>query len=100
MTLWLSGARIAAGVNVVLLVWLLAIWLGTYRQHGARHTLGLLVVGSFLLVENLVWVGLYFLHDNFVGWFQAVGPALQAGVFSLCGLETLALVALLAITRQ
>ncbi len=100
MSLWLSGARVAAGVNVLLLLWLGSIWLRAYRTHGARHTLGLLIVGGFLLLENIVWVGLYFLHDDFLGWYQAVEPALQAGVFALCGLETLALLALVGITRQ
>lgn len=101
MALWLSLGRIAAGVNVLLLAWLVSLWWGTYREHGAWHTRGLLIVGGFLLVENLVWVGLYFFHRPFYGWYQATGDVLvRAGVFSLCGLETVALLVLLGITRK
>lgn len=100
MSLWLSAGRVAAGVNVVLLAWLLSIWWSTYRQHGARHTRGLLVVGGFLFVENLVWVGLYFLHAPFFNWYQVGDSVVQAGVLSLCGLETIALLVLAWITRQ
>jgi len=101
MGVWLNAARVAAGVNVVLLAWLVWVWWGSYRQVGAAHTRGLLVVGGFLLFENLVWVGLYVLHPPFYGWYQAVNDTLvNVGVFSLCGLETVALVVLVAVTRQ
>ncbi len=101
MGLWLSASRIAAGVNVILLVWLVSIWWDTFRRHGAWHTRGLLVVGGFLLVENLVWVGLYVFHPPFYGWYEATGDTLvRAGVFSLCGLETVALLVLLGMTRK
>ena len=100
MSLALWAARLAAGANVLLLAALLWIWRGAYRQHGARHTLGLLVVGGFLLVENLLWVGLYTLSDPFVGWFEISDAPIQFGLFALCGLETVALVALFVITRR
>lgn len=100
MSLALWAARLAAGANVLLLAALLWIWWGSYRQHGARHTLGLLIVGGFLLVENLLWVGLYTLSDPFVGWFEISDAPIQLGLFALCGLETLALLALVAITRK
>lgn len=91
MATWLDAARVAAGVNVLLLLGLLRVWLGNYRQHGARHTLGLLVFAAFLLVENVLWLYFYVLHDSFVGWFVAAGTEVQVGLTLLCALELVAL---------
>lgn len=100
MSRWLDVARVAAGVNVVFLLGLGSVWLRNYRRHGASHTLGLLVFAGFLLVENLLWVGLYVFHDGFVGWFLATTTDVQIGMALLCGLELLALAFLVRITWQ
>ena len=60
MTLILDVARIAAAVNVVLLVGLIAIWVRTYREVRAPMTLGSIVFASFLLAENAVALYFYF----------------------------------------
>jgi hypothetical protein len=39
-------------VNLLILLTLGSVWLRNYRRHGAAHTLGLLVFGAFLVVEN------------------------------------------------
>lgn len=96
MSLWLSLAWITAALNVGLLVLLGSVWWRNYRQHGAQHTLGLLVFAGFLLVENGLWLYFYLLHPAFRGWFTNTGPDVQIGVTMLCGLE---LVALLVLTR-
>lgn len=98
MSVWLSVALAAAGVNVILLLVLGSIWLRNYRRHGANHTLGLLVFAMFLLVQNLLWLYFYSLHPAFVGWFVNAGSDVQIGLTLLCGLETLALVILFRIT--
>lgn len=98
MALWLDAARVAAGVNVLLLLGLGSVWLRNYRRHGARHTLALLVVAGFLLVENLLWLYFYILHPAFVGWFVGAGTDVQVGVTLLCALELVALVFLARIT--
>ena len=98
MTVWLDVARAAAGVNVALLLGLGAVWLRSYRRHGARHTLGLLVVGAFLLVENLLWLYFYLVHPAFIGWFVDTGTDVQVGVAMLCGLELVALAFLARLT--
>lgn len=98
MTVWLDLARAAAGVNVLLLLALGSVWLRNYRRHGASHTLGLLVVGAFLLVENALWLYFYLAHAGFVGWFVEASPDVQVGMTLLCGLELVALVVLTRIT--
>jgi hypothetical protein len=98
MTLWLDAARLVAGVNVLVLLALGAVWLPAYRRHGARHTLGLLVVGAFLLLENALWLYLYLFRPAFVGWYVESGTTIQIGMLLLCGLELVALVVLAALT--
>lgn len=98
MAVWLEVARAAAGVNVVLLLALGSVWLRNYRRHRARHTLGLLVVGAFLLVENALWLYFYLLHPAFIGWFVAATLDVRVGVTLLCGLELVALAFLARLT--
>ena len=98
MAIWLDIARIAAAVNVLLLLGLGGVWLRNYHRHGARHTLALLVVAVFLLVENLLWLYFYTLHPAFVGWFTGTGTEVQVGVTLLCALELVALLVLARIT--
>ena len=100
MALWLDAARVAAGVNVLLLVGLGAVWLRNYRRYGAQHTLGLLVFAAFLLVENALWLYFYVSHDAFIGWFVNAGTEVQAGLALLCGLELVALAFLSYLTWQ
>lgn len=100
MAPWLDVARAAAGVNLVVLAALGAVWLRNYRSHGARHTLGLLVFAAFLGVENALWLYFYLLHPAFIGWFVESGTDIQAGVAMLCGLELVALAFLAYITWQ
>lgn len=100
MAFWLDAARVAAGVNVLLLVGLGSIWLRNYRRHGAQHTLGLLVFAAFLLVENALWLYFYVSHDSFVGWFVNASTEVQVGLTLLCGLELAALAFLTYLTWQ
>lgn len=100
MAIWLDVARAAAGLNVFLLVGLGAVWLRNYRLHGAAHTLGLLIVAGFLLVENGLWLYFYVVHPGFIGWFVNSTQDIQIGLMFLCGLELVALVALARITWQ
>lgn len=98
MELWLQAARGAAAVNVLLLVVLGAIWVRNYRTHRARHTLGLVVFATVLLLQNLLWLYFYLVHPAFIGWFVDAGTDVQFGVMLLCGLELVALAFLARIT--
>jgi hypothetical protein len=92
MSVWFEAARVAAGVNVVLLVALGVVWGRNYLDHGARHTLMLLAFATFLFVENALWVYFYTFVPGFAAWFTAAGTNAQVGLTMLCGLETIALV--------
>jgi hypothetical protein len=60
MSLMLDAARIAAAVNVVLLLGLIGLWARTYREIRAPLTLGSMVFAGFLLAENAVALYFYF----------------------------------------
>ena len=98
MSVLLDVARVAAVANIALLLGLAYVWGGTYRQHRASHTLGLLIFAAFLLVQNAIWIYVYVLHDQFVFWFQEGDLAYQVAVMLLCGLQTVALLVLVRIT--
>ena len=98
MSVWLDLGLAAAGLNLAVLAVLGSVWLRNYRQHHARHTLGLLVFGGFLLVQNALWLYFYGLHPAFIGWYVNSAVDVQLGMTSLCGLETVALAVLARIT--
>ncbi len=98
MELWLTGARLSAGINLLLLVALGSVWVRNYLDHGARHTLGLLVFGAMLVVQNALWLYFYVLHDEFIAWFVNASVDVQIGVTLLCGFELLALLVLARLT--
>lgn len=98
MAFWLNVALVAAALNAGLVIVLGSVWLRNYRRHGASHTLGLIVVAAFLLVENALWLYFYLLHPAFRGWFTATTGDVQIGMTLLCGLELIALLALARIT--
>jgi len=100
MSLVVDAAIAAAGANAVLLAALGRVWLGNYREHGADHTLGLLVFAAFLLVENLLWLYLYLLRPEFAAWVDGTGAVVRVGVALLCGLELLALAVLARVTLR
>ena len=61
----LDAARVAAGVNIVLLITLLVLWGRTYREVRAPLTLGSMVFAALLLAENAVAL-----------WFYLPAPAM------------------------
>jgi hypothetical protein len=98
MGVWMTVAQAAAAVNLLLLGALGWIWIDNYRSHGASHTLAYLVFAAFLFVENVVWLYLYVLDDAFIGWYEVTTPTIQMSMAALCGLETVALLAVARIT--
>lgn len=98
MSLLLDVGRVAAIANVALLLGLIYVWGDVYRQHGASHTLGLLIFAAVLLAQNALWIYAYLFHAQFIGWFHDGDLAYQLTVTSLCGLQTVALLVLARIT--
>jgi hypothetical protein len=98
MSVWLNVAVAAAALNLVLLAILGSVWLRNYRQHGASHTLGLLVFAVFLIIQNALWFYFYQFHPAFIGWFVNASMDVQIGMMLLCSLETIALIFLFRIT--
>lgn len=60
MSLMLDAARVAAALNVVLLLVLIGTWGRTYMDIQAPLTLGAIVFAAFLFAENVVALYFYF----------------------------------------
>ena len=52
MSVLLDVARLAAGLNVLLLLALAAVWVRNYREIPSKQTLGTLVFALLLVAEN------------------------------------------------
>lgn len=76
MTLWVTVAQIAAGVNVVLLLALTYVWGRNYAKFRSKHTLGLLVFALLLLAENVGVVYYYVLDPDLSKWWSTAVPAI------------------------
>jgi len=70
MSIWTDLAKVAAGVNVALLVALLYVWGRNYLQFRSKHTLGLLVFAVFLLAENALMLYTYLLDPTLSTWWH------------------------------
>lgn len=86
-------ARIACGLNVLLLVGLGYIWARNYAQFRSKHTLGLLVFSLLLLAENALALYYYTLDPTLSAWFasEAVPAIAWEAMMLLHALETIAL---------
>ncbi|WP_254839243.1 hypothetical protein [Natronomonas marina] len=92
MSTLLTVARIAAAVNVVLLVALAYVWGSNYRRIRSKQTLGTLVFAVLLLAENV----LAFYYYTFSG-LELTTPAARA-MMLLQALELLAIAFLTWVT--
>jgi len=98
MAIWIDIARVAAALNVGLLVALGVVWGRNYRRLRSKHALGLLAFSGFLLVENLLWVYAYSVNPTFRGWLYDGTPFAQQAMMSLCVLESVGLLVLAWVT--
>ena len=90
MSLVLDAARVAAALNVVMLLGLIAIWGRTYREIRAPLTLGSMVFATFLLAENAV--ALYFYFNAPAMPTLAVQVMMVLQILETVGIATLAYV--------
>ena len=99
MSLWFDVARLAAGVNVLLLGALLAVWARNYLEFRSKHTLGLVLFAAFLLAENALSVYVYVVDPTLSAWFASDVPAIAwRAMMVLHVLQTIGLVFLVWIT--
>jgi hypothetical protein len=101
MSLWFDVARVAAGLNILLLAVLLSIWGRNYLELRSKHALGLMVFAILLLLENVVALYIYLLDPTLSVWFSSAVPAIAwQGMMSLHLLETVGIAFLVWITMD
>lgn len=94
MAIWLDLTRLIAGVNVLVLAGLSALWLRNYRTFPSKHTLGLSVFALLLLLENAVALYVFTAHPLLSHWIATSAPLAQGAMMGLRLLEGSALVAI------
>jgi hypothetical protein len=101
MSIWVDVARVAAALNVLLLLALGSVWLRNYLQLRSKHTLGMLVFASMLFFENAFALYIYLVDPKLTAWFSTSVPdiAWQA-MLTLHVLETLGIAFLTWVTMD
>lgn len=101
MAVWVDIARIAVGLNVLLLAVLGYVWGRNYYRIRSKHTLGLLMFSVFLLGENVLTLYYYLMDPTLSGWFTSEVPAIAwRAMMALHVLETLGLAFLAWVTMD
>jgi hypothetical protein len=92
MSIWIDLARVATGLNLLLLALLASVWVRNYRRVRSKHTLGMVVFAALLFAENGFALYFYQLDPVLSVWFstQVPDPAWQA-MLLFHVLETLAI---------
>ena len=88
---------IIAGINSVLLLALLAVWIQNYREFRSNMVLGLVGFSAVLLVENLI--GMFFFFQS-MAMLYASDPFVGQIVVLMRVLELLAIAVLTYVTLQ
>ena len=94
MAIWLDLARLAAAVNVLLLVGLSYVWGKNAAKFRTKHTYGLVTFSLLLLVENALTLYMYTFDPTVSTWMEGAIPFAQAAMLALRGVELVALVTL------
>ena len=94
MTTWVTVARIAIVVNLLLLLSLGYVWGRNYLQIRSKHTLGMLLFVVFLLLENGLALYFYLFEPTLRVWVTTVPPIAQLAMTSLRVAETVGLAVL------
>lgn len=91
MTLLFDLARVAAAVNVGLLLALSAVWGRNYLELRSKHALGLLLFAALLLGENAFALYYYLADPTLSVWFSTqVPPVAWRAMLLFHAMETLA----------
>ncbi|MFC4357740.1 hypothetical protein ACFO0N_07235 [Halobium salinum] len=92
MTVWVDVARVAIGVNLLLLLSLVYVWGRNYAQIRSPLALGLLLFGGFLFLENGMAFYFYFFEPTLRVWVTEIPALAQLAMTLLRVCETVALV--------
>jgi hypothetical protein len=76
MSLLVDAARVAVGLNALLLAVLIVIWGRNYLQLRSKHTAGLLMFAVLLFLENAFAVYFYSIDATLSAWFSTQVPDL------------------------
>lgn len=74
MSIWVDAARVATGLNVLLLVGLGYVWGRNFIAVRTKHPLGLFIFTVFLLAENAFALYYYLLDPTLSVWFSTQVP--------------------------
>ena len=85
-----------AGVNILLLAGLTAVWVRNYRTFQTNLILGLIVFGSVMLLENAA--AIYFFFSTKM--LYSGDPGVQTAVAVLRGMQLVALLFLSWVTMR
>lgn len=80
--------------NICLLLILLYMYLGSYREFKSKFTFGLLAFTFLLLLQNLLFTGFLITYQGFRG------PGMGTPIFFLNIIEFFALAVLIWVTRE
>jgi hypothetical protein len=92
----ITAASALAGVNVLLLLALTAVWVRNYRQFRTGMVAGLVAFGAVMLLQNAA--ALYFFFS--MRMLYSGDPGVQGAVAVLKALESLALAFLTYVTMR
>jgi hypothetical protein len=96
MGTWITVAAALAGVNVLLLLALTAVWVRNYRQFRTGMVAGLVAFGTVMILENAAAIYFFFSMQM----LYSGDPGVQQAVAVLKALEALALVFLTYVTMR
>ncbi len=97
MGVWFEITRLAAGVNLLLLLGLGAVWARNYRNLGSKHALGLFIFATLMFAENALAL-YYFTLDPMQSWFLDMAETPELAMMSLRVITTGALLFLAWVT--
>lgn len=94
MALWFDLTRLLTVLSIGLLLGLSIVWARNYRTLHTRFTLGFLLFGGFLLIENGYALYIYVLDPTTSHWFAEIPQRYNAAIMTITLLEFAALVVL------
>lgn len=94
MAIWLTLARLAAGLNIVLLIGLSYVWGQNAVKFRTKHTFGLATFSLLLLVENALTLYIFTFDPTLRSWMEGSIPLAQGAMMAIRGVELIALLIL------